>query len=630
MSDVSVRGSVLYVSKLWDTLSASRLRSRPARPSRTYRVPAASSAAPVADRAGTYRNTGAAGSHSAESASEGSPCRDLGYQRGLRSRFDIGEKIGSGGNAVVCVVQDKLTRKVFACKSITKTLEGRGVSECKSAGHIASIKREIQVLKKLRGSLNVACLEEVYEDDASVHLVLDYCQGGELVHAIGSRHYSERTVASYMRAVLRTLTQCHSNHILHRDVKPGNFMLLRDHDRSPLKAIDFGLAVPFESATEPRSDLGLEGTPWYMAPEVLSSEVLPASDVWSAGVMAYQLLTGQFPFDDKQNPFKPSVAKIWASILTGKLDFNKKCWDGVSSGAKDFVRSLLIRDPAERPTAKQALHHPWVRGRVAERSIGQPLGRSVIQRIQRFASGSLFKRTVFQYIAEDLAADPGVSNAKFCLIDSEARPLVTMPSDSPLRNLLSSLDLEDNDVVDRHSISEGLQRLGYKLDVDEVEQLLDHVDTAHTGVVAKSQLAASQIDWEAMQQSNAERWLASAQKVFQDFDTDGDGIISSEQILDCLRSKIPPSEVQAALEQAMQEANKREQSMHKGLSFENFLRMLRSNSSDSLDQYDDRMSGGGSSHGASAYEQLDNMDKSVRCGDVFVKATTLDSIPEVC
>ena len=89
-------------------------------------------------------------------------------------------------------------------------------------------------------------------------------------------------------------------------------------------------------------------------------------------------------------------------------------------------------------------------------------------------------------------------------------------------------------------------------------------------------------------------------------------------------------QVQAAFEQAMQEANKHEQSMHKGLSFDNFLRMLRSNSSDSLDQYDDRMSGGGSSHGASAYEQLDNMDKSVRCGDVYVKATTLDSIPEVC
>lgn len=71
-----------------------------------------------------------------------------------------------------------------------------------------------------------------------------------------------------------------------------------------------------------------------------------------------------------------------ASILNGKLDFNKRCWDGISSGAKEFVKSLLNRDPAARPTAKQALSHPWVRGLVAERSIGQLLGRSVVQRIQ--------------------------------------------------------------------------------------------------------------------------------------------------------------------------------------------------------------------------------------------------------
>jgi calcium-dependent protein kinase len=69
-------------------------------------------------------------------------------------------------------------------------------------------------------------------------------------------------VASYMRAVLRTLAQCHSHRILHRDIKPGNFMLLDESERSPLKAIDFGLAVPFEAADLPLTDLGLEGTPW--------------------------------------------------------------------------------------------------------------------------------------------------------------------------------------------------------------------------------------------------------------------------------------------------------------------------------------------------------------------------------
>jgi calcium-dependent protein kinase len=68
-----------------------------------------------------------------------------------------------------------------------------------------------------------------------------------------------------MRAVLRTIAQCHSHHILHRDIKPGNFMLLDHSDRSPLKAIDFGLAMPFDSEDLPRRDLGLEGTPWCAA-----------------------------------------------------------------------------------------------------------------------------------------------------------------------------------------------------------------------------------------------------------------------------------------------------------------------------------------------------------------------------
>ena len=66
-----------------------------------------------------------------------------------------------------------------------------------------------------------AFLQAVFEDDEFVHIVMENCSGGELCHAVGERHYSERTAASYMRAVLRTLAQCHAHHILHRDIKPG-------------------------------------------------------------------------------------------------------------------------------------------------------------------------------------------------------------------------------------------------------------------------------------------------------------------------------------------------------------------------------------------------------------------------
>lgn len=53
------------------------------------------------------------------------------------------------------------------------------------------------------------------------------------------------------------------------------------------------------------------GTPWFMSPEALGSEYYPASDVWSAGVMAHQLLTGKLPFNDKRNPHNPSLTAVW-------------------------------------------------------------------------------------------------------------------------------------------------------------------------------------------------------------------------------------------------------------------------------------------------------------------------------
>ena len=81
--------------------------------------------------------------------------------------------------------------------------------------------------------------------------------------------------------------------------------------------------------------------------------------------------------------------------------------------------------------------------------------------VQRFAASSLFKRTIYEHIAEDLlAGSPATSPAVSCAIDSRARPVVTMPTDSPLQSLLTSLSFEEDEVVDRHKVSAGLQRLG--------------------------------------------------------------------------------------------------------------------------------------------------------------------------
>ena len=118
-----------------------------------------------------------------------------------------------------------------------------------------------------------------------------------------------------------------------------------------------------------------------MAPEVLNSETYPASDVWSAGIMCYQLLSGFLPFDDTKNRSSPSLSLVWRAILTEEVSFSKSAWQNVSQVAKDFVKTLLNKDPLKRISAKQALDHPWLQSSFHKNNI-RALDSTVVQRIQ--------------------------------------------------------------------------------------------------------------------------------------------------------------------------------------------------------------------------------------------------------
>lgn len=84
---------------------------------------------------------------------------------------------------------------------------------------------------------------------------------------------------------------------------------------------------------------------------------------------------------------------------------------------------------------------------------------------------------------------------------------------------------------------------GYRLDMRETGALMDLIDSGQTGSVAKVQLAASQMDWRALQQRDVQAWLEAARRAFASLDADGDGVWSRNEIVQCLRQKLAPSEV---------------------------------------------------------------------------------------
>jgi calcium-dependent protein kinase len=143
----------------------------------------------------------------------------------------------------------------------------------------------------------------------------------------------------------------------------------------------------------------------FLAPEALSSNWSTKSDVWAAGVMAYQLLTGRLPFNDKRNPHNPVLSAVLRSILTEPLNFSKAYWQDISDDAKDFVQFMLNRDPEERPTAVEALNHPWLLGDVCDRKKGKQMPLNVVQRIQRFGRIDVLQRSLLELIAAELAED---------------------------------------------------------------------------------------------------------------------------------------------------------------------------------------------------------------------------------
>jgi len=258
--------------------------------------------------------------------------------------YDIKGELGRGGMSIVREGIDKKSGERWALKDIDKSI----------VDDLSVLQREIDIMKKLSHK-NVLQLREVFETTDKICLVTELVSGGELFEKIvevGS--YTEPDAANLVRQVVEGVAYLHQNGVAHRDLKPEN-LLVGGANEDEIKIADFGLSKSFGAGPEGRLETSC-GTPDYVAPEVLRGEVYDHSvDLWSVGVITYILLCGFPPF------WGESQGELFDKILSVSFDFPDPEWTNVSADAKDFIGHLLVKDPAERFTAKQCLEHPWLK-----------------------------------------------------------------------------------------------------------------------------------------------------------------------------------------------------------------------------------------------------------------------------
>ncbi|KAL8539001.1 hypothetical protein ACS0TY_000850 [Phlomoides rotata] len=261
----------------------------------------------------------------------------------LTTDYQLCEELGRGRFGVVHRCYSPISGESAACKSINKHSLSSDPTDRRC------IEFEPKILHLLSACPNILRLHNVYEDDGYLHLVTDLCDGGDLFDRLSSGdRFSEPDAATIFKQLMVAIASCHRLGVAHRDIKPDNILF---DSRGRLKLADFGSADLFGVSEMS----GVVGTPYYVAPEVLSGRQYNEKiDVWSAGVILYVMLAGFLPF------YGDGAAETFEAVLRGNLRFPTKIFRSVSPEAKDLLKKMICRDISRRLSAEQVLRHPWM------------------------------------------------------------------------------------------------------------------------------------------------------------------------------------------------------------------------------------------------------------------------------
>ena len=203
---------------------------------------------------------------------------------------------------------------------------------------------EAQILKKLDHP-NILKIIGYYHDTSKNYLILEYLSNGDLLNFLKRIiKLPEKTAAGVMQQILSAVNYCHDKGIVHRDIKPENILI----DTIGKKGIHCKLADFDSAGILDKTETGVYGTLYYTAPEVFDGKYDEKVDIWSCGVMMYQLITGKYLFCGT------NLKEIQSKIKSKEIIFE----DAISTEAKDLLKKMLTRNSRIRISAKDACNHP--------------------------------------------------------------------------------------------------------------------------------------------------------------------------------------------------------------------------------------------------------------------------------
>jgi eukaryotic-like serine/threonine-protein kinase len=258
----------------------------------------------------------------------------------INGKYILEREIGRGASGAVWVARDVTLGRQVAIKLLRR--------DCMDDPAAQSLfEREAWTIAQLK-SPHVVNVYDAGIHDCKPFIVMELLDGESLEARLQRQPCLPLSIAARIVAdIARGLTMTHRRGIVHRDLKPANVFLARDHEGEVAKLLDFGIATLMAGAEGDAATRGppsvMAGTPHYMSPEQITGlEVDHRADLWALAILAYQMLTGTFPFDGE------TVAKLRVSTCSGSFLPVSSLVPKVGSAADAFFLRALAPNPGDR------------------------------------------------------------------------------------------------------------------------------------------------------------------------------------------------------------------------------------------------------------------------------------------